>query len=125
MPSARKSILMKRASSQESLSHWQMSGPAIAAGWTGTSSISGRRGDDHPADVLADVAREAGDLLGQLDQVAPERRRRPGPANSGSRASSSPHAPAEWRSASLASWSSSPGGRPSALPRSRTALRRW
>ena len=32
------------------------------------------RGDHHAADVLAEVAREAGDLLGQLDEVAPDRR---------------------------------------------------
>ena len=31
-------------------------------------------GDDHAADVLGDVAGEAGELLGQLDQVAPGRR---------------------------------------------------
>ena len=58
MPRARKSILTIRASSQESLSHWQRKRPSIAAGWIGTSSLSGVRGDDHAADVLGDVARE-------------------------------------------------------------------
>jgi hypothetical protein len=42
MPRARKSILMKPASSQESLSHWQSTRPSQAAGSSGTISTSGR-----------------------------------------------------------------------------------
>ena len=42
IPSPSRSILRKPASEQESLSHWQSCRPAIAAGWTGTRSISGR-----------------------------------------------------------------------------------
>ena len=42
IPSPSRSILRKPASAQESLSHWQIWRPAIAAGCTGTSSTSGR-----------------------------------------------------------------------------------
>src|SRR5216110_949078 len=42
MPSARKSILMKRASSQESLSHWHTTRSSMAARSSGTISTSGR-----------------------------------------------------------------------------------
>ena len=42
IPSPSRSILRKPASSQESLSHWHIWRPSIAAGWTGTSSINGR-----------------------------------------------------------------------------------
>jgi hypothetical protein len=42
IPSPSRSILRKPASAQESLSHWQSCRPSIAAGWTGTSSTSGR-----------------------------------------------------------------------------------
>ncbi len=41
MPSPSRSILRKPASEQESLSHWQIRRPSIAAGSTGTSSTSG------------------------------------------------------------------------------------
>src|SRR5262249_11191850 len=42
IPSPSRSILRKPASAQESLSHWQIWRPVMAAGWTGTMSISGR-----------------------------------------------------------------------------------
>ena len=42
IPSPSRSILRKPASEHESLSHWQIWRPAIAAGCTGTRSISGR-----------------------------------------------------------------------------------
>ena len=42
IPSPSRSIFRKPASAQESLSHWQICRPAIAAGCTGTSSTSGR-----------------------------------------------------------------------------------
>ena len=42
IPRPSRSILRKPASEHESLSHWQSWRPAIAAGWTGTSSTSGR-----------------------------------------------------------------------------------
>ena len=42
MPSARKSILMNPASSQESLSHWHNTRPSQAAGSRGTISTNGR-----------------------------------------------------------------------------------
>ena len=79
-------------------------------------------GDDHAADVLADVAREAGELRGQLDQVAPERR--VGLAAGTPAAGQLLAGPlgAAGRS-SLASLSSRGRRRPSALPMSRTALR--
>ena len=42
MPRPRRSIFRKPASAHESLSHWHICRPAIAAGCTGTSSTSGR-----------------------------------------------------------------------------------
>ena len=42
IPSPSRSIFRKPASPQLSLSHWQICRPAIAAGCTGTRSISGR-----------------------------------------------------------------------------------
>ena len=42
IPSPSRSIFRKPASAHESLSHWQIWLPSIAAGWTGTSSTSGR-----------------------------------------------------------------------------------
>ena len=42
MPRARKSILIMRASSTESLSHWMRTRPSMADCSSGTSSISGR-----------------------------------------------------------------------------------
>ena len=73
IPSPSRSILRKPASEHESLSHWQICRPAIAAGWTGTRSISGRVEIDHPARVLGDVARQAGDLARQLAERVPAR----------------------------------------------------
>src|SRR2546421_263837 len=67
MPSPSRSILRKPASEHESLSHWHICRPAIAAGCTGTSSTSGREEMTMPAAVafshgddqlLADVTRE-------------------------------------------------------------------
>ena len=59
IPSARKSILTTRASSQESLSHCARKRPSIAAGCTGIRSADGRGGDDHAADMLGDMPGEA------------------------------------------------------------------
>ena len=42
MPRARKSTLIKRASSHESLSHWQTTRPGMPAFSSGTSSTRGR-----------------------------------------------------------------------------------
>ncbi len=122
IPSARKSILMKPASSQESLSHWQRTRPSQAAGSSGTISTSGRlemiipptcwemwRGS--PATSSASSPRS-------FHSGASARSR-----NSGSEAISSASPDAERCSASLASFSSSPWGRSSALPISRTAER--
>src|SRR6266516_319095 len=75
IPSARKSILTKRASSQESLSHWHTTRSSIAARSSGTTSTSGRlemiipptccdtwRGSPPP--------REAGQLIQLVRQLA-------------------------------------------------------
>ena len=42
IPSPSRSIFRKPASAQESLSHWHICRPSIAAGTTGQQSISGR-----------------------------------------------------------------------------------
>ena len=123
MPRARKSILTKPASSQESLSHWQMKRPSIAAGWTGTSSTSGVeemtmpptcwltwRGKPASSPASSTRWRQGGAFMRA--------------AYSGRRAISSARCAAERGSLSLAMRSSSAAGRPSALPTSRTARRR-
>ena len=56
---------------QESLSHWQSCRPAIAAGWTGTSSTSGRDEMTIPPGSLRDVPRQPGDLAGEELERAP------------------------------------------------------
>ena len=73
IPSPSRSILRKPASEQLSLSHWQICRPAIAAGCTGHEVDQRPRRDDHPAGVLGDVARQAGDLAGQLAERVPAR----------------------------------------------------
>src|SRR5438067_1119928 len=74
MPSARKSILMKRASSQESLSHWQTTRSSIAARSSGTSSMSGRDEMIMPPGCRATCRSIPVDLVRQLAQLFPERR---------------------------------------------------
>ena len=78
------------------------------------------RRDDHPARVLADVARQPGDLARQLAERVPARARCARPAapstSSATRVASQP-------SVTRASRSSSANGRPSALPTSRIAPR--
>ena len=76
--------------------------------------------DDHAARVLADVARQPGDLLRQLAERLPSA----GPACvPGTPSSSSPTRVASQPSVTRASRSSSANGRPSALPTSRIAPR--
>ena len=73
MPRPSRSILRKRASEHESLSHWQICRPAIAAGMHRDEVDQRPRRDDHPAGVLRDVARQAGDLARQLAERVPAR----------------------------------------------------
>ena len=122
IPSPSRSIFRKPASAQESLSHWQICRPSIAAGCTGTSSTSGRARDDHPARVLRDVARQAGDLARELAERAPARRPELRLAV-GELSRSPPRRASGLPSVTRASRSSSANGRPSALPRSRIAPR--
>src|SRR6266542_1855309 len=76
IPRPSRSIFRKPASAQESLSHWHIWRPAIAAGCTGTSSTSGRdemtippgcwemwRGRPAISTQRSAKARERGDLL--------------------------------------------------------------
>ena len=121
-PRPSRSILRKPVSSQESLSHWQSWRPAIAAGWTGTSSTSGRdeitippgcwemwRGSPAISRVSSAKARQRGDVALSSQ---------PGTSASSSATRFAFH-PSETR----ASRSSSPNGSPSALPMSRIAPR--
>src|SRR5258707_13699831 len=96
MPRPSRSILRNPASAQESLSHWQIWRPAIAAGWTGTRStrplvdlvpvqpaaMAGRQICQWDKDSCADAGFLKIDLLGlgmlsavedALDQIAPPR----------------------------------------------------
>ena len=124
IPRPSRSIFRKPASAHESLSHWQICRPSIAAGCTGTSSTSGRRRDDHPARVLRDVPRQAADLARRARAKARQRGDASLASPSGSFAISSPTR-CGLPSVTRASRSSSANGRPSALPRSRIAPREW
>ena len=77
--------------------------------------------DHHPARVLRDVPRQAGDLVRELAERAPARR------ESWSPREARDLLPTRWGlpSVTRASRSSSANGRPSALPRSRIAPREW
>ena len=124
IPSPSRSIFRKPASAHESLSHWQICRPAIAAGCTGTRSIERPRRDHHPARVLGDVARQAGDLARQLAERLPARAGvLSAPGRPAIPSSSSPTRVASQPSVTRASRSSSPNGSPSALPTSRIAPR--
>ena len=68
MPRPSRSIFRKPASPQESLSHWQIVRPSIAAGCSGTIGRQRPVGDDHAARVLGEVARQPGDLARQRRQ---------------------------------------------------------
>ena len=122
MPRARKSILIMRASSTESLSHWQRKRPSIADCCMRDELDERPRGDDHAADVLGDVPRETGDLLDEPGKVGPERR---DPSARSRRAAPSPRGCLSRNGCSLtfARRSSSAAESPSALPTSRMALR--
>ena len=101
---------MNRASSHESLSHWQMQRPVHRRRLDRHQLDQRPRRDDHPAHVLRDVAREPVDLLAQVHQVRPQRARRSLAPNSGSVASSRRDAAGEPPSESRASLSSSACG---------------
>ena len=122
IPSPSRSIFRKPASAHESLSHWHICRPAIAAGCTGTSSTSGRveitippgccemwRGRPAISVHSSANARQRGEreLLLRVRQRA---------TSSATRAAFQP-------SVSVASRSRSANGRPSALPTSRIAPR--
>ncbi len=71
IPRPSRSIFRKPASAQESLSHWTICLPSIAAGTTGQQSISGLVAIDHPARVLGEVPGQPVGLLDQAGQPAP------------------------------------------------------
>src|SRR5204862_10989 len=72
IPSPSRSILRKPASAQESLSHWPICRPSIAAGWRGTGSTGGW--DEITVEEAAEreVVRDRVDVR-EAGQVADER----------------------------------------------------
>ena len=123
IPSPSRSIFRKPASAQESLSHWTSWRPSIAAGCTGQISISGWveitippgcwegwRGSPHASRARRARARQRADsALRRAD-----RRAELAPATEPGRSN---------MSTVRATRSTSPGGRPSTLPKSRVAPR--
>ena len=114
--------MRKPASEQESLSHWQICLPVIAAGCTGTSSTSGRDEITIPPGCC-----EMWRGRPAISRVSSAKARQRGESSrrsaSGSRASSSATRFAFQPSETRASRSSSANGSPSALPTSRIAPR--
>ncbi len=123
MPRARKSILMKPASSQESLSHWQRTRPSQAAGSRGTISNRGREEMIIPP-TCWEMWRGRPAISSASAPRACQRGAFDFSLNSGSVSNSSLRPPAERCSASLVSFSRSPMGSSRTLPISRTAERR-
>ena len=119
IPSPSRSIFRKPASPQLSLSHWQICRPAIAAGCTGTRSISGR----------VEMTMPPGCWLmwrgrPEISRVSSRKASQRGPVCvPGMPSSSSAIRVASQPSVTRASRSSSANGRPSALPMSRIAPR--
>ena len=122
IPRPSRSILRKPASEHESLSHWQSWRPAIAAGWTGTSSISGRVETIIPPGCC-ETCRGSPAISPASHAKARQRLESSLRCPSGKRSSSSPTLRAFQPSESRASRSSSANGSPSALPTSRIAPR--
>ena len=122
IPSPSRSIFMKPASEQESLSHWQSWRPTIAAGCTGTSSTSGRDEMIIPPGCC-EMWRGRPAISAQHSTNARQRGERSFRFASGSVASSCATFFAFQPSVTFASRSSSACGRPSALPTSRIAPR--
>ena len=122
IPSPSRSILRKPASAQESLSHWQSWRPAIAAGCTGTRSISGRVEITIPPGCW-EMCRGRPAISPVRNWNARQRFETSLRSASGSPATSSAMREASQPSVSRASRSSSACGRPSALPTSRIAPR--
>ena len=114
---------MKPASEHESLSHWLICLPAIAAGWTGTSSTSGRVEITIPPGCC-EMWRGRPAISLQSQPSARQRLEASFVSASGSARSSS-STRCGLPSVSRARRSSSANGRPSALPRSRIAPREW
>ena len=119
IPSPSRSIFRNPASEQESLSHWTIWRPSIAAGHD-RAAVDQRAGrDDHPARVLGEVARQPVGLGRQPRQPgpaaarprsAPARRARPERA-----LDVPPPSRASQPSLPRATRSISPGGRPERL----------
>ena len=122
IPRPSRSILRKPASAHESLSHWHICRPSIAAGWTGTSSTSGREEMTIPPGCW-EMWRGRPAISEQSAPNARQRGERSFVAASGSAAISSATRCAFQPSVSRASRSRSAYGRPSALPTSRIAPR--
>ena len=112
MPSARKSIFTKRASSQESLSHWHTTRSSIAARSSGTTSTSGRLEMIIPP-TCCDTWRGSPAISSASSHSSFQSGALRRPANPGSRSISS-DSPTVRLSDSFATCSISPNGRSSA-----------
>ena len=121
IPSPSRSIFRKPASEQESLSHWEICRPSIAAGTTGQQSTSGRVETIIPPECWERCRGSpcASAASRTSHGQRPPRARRSPSATSTSRSTLRAERPSEPR----ATRSTSPGGRPSALPSSRIAPR--
>ena len=71
IPRPSRSIFRKPASAHESLSHWQIWRPSIAAGWTGTSSTSGRLEMTIPPGCWEMCRGQPGDLVRERAERSP------------------------------------------------------
>ena len=123
MPRPSRSIFTNPASAQESLSHWQMRLPSMAAGTTGTSSTNGVALTTMPPECWV-RCRGSPAASRASDASARQRRdfRRSSPPGM-RRISSSTASADDQPSDSRASRSMSAGGRASAVPSSRMAMR--
>ena len=96
--------------------------PSMAAGWTGTSSTRGAEEMIIPPECWVTWRGNPASCSGQLDQIAPGRRVLALRVRRDTRQLQA-ESPAGRGSLSLAIWSRSASGMPSALPTSRTAER--
>ena len=138
IPSPSRSIFRKPASEQESLSHWTIWRPSIAAGTIGQQSISGRVATIIPPECWERCRgspwASAASRASHAQRPVPPRRALPGlasPAPAAVVGGLTPNALSMSLATSRASQPSlpratrsiSPGGSPSALPSSRIAPR--
>ncbi len=122
IPRPSRSILSKPASAQESLSHWTICRPCIAAGTTGQTSSSGWVEITIPPGCWeAWRGSPIASAASPISTCQPREAARSRPIAATTSRSISP--PRSWKPTVFATRSISAGGSASALPRSRTAPR--